>query len=82
MEVGAFFHFGLKTCLHTSNPGGQAPASGFNPSARNAEQWILTAKSMGAKYAVLTARHEDGFCLWPNISTSITGPWAWVRTSY
>jgi len=69
LEVGAFFHFGLKTCLHTSNPDGQAPASGFNPVALNAEQWILTAKSMGAKYAVLTARHEDGFCLWPTKTT-------------
>lgn len=69
LEVGAFFHFGLKTCLHTSNPDGQAPASGFNPVALNAEQWILTAKSMGAKYAVLTARHEDGFCLWPTQTT-------------
>jgi alpha-L-fucosidase len=41
----------------------------FNPTELNAEQWVLAAKSMGTKYVVLTARHEQGFCLWPTTTT-------------
>ncbi len=37
----------------------------FNPTELNTDQWIETAKKMGAKYAVLTAKHGSGFTLWP-----------------
>lgn len=40
------------------------PVSAFNPSKLNTDQWILAAKRAGAKYAVLTAKHGTGFCLW------------------
>jgi alpha-L-fucosidase len=40
------------------------PVSVFNPSKLNTDQWILAAKSAGAKYAVLTAKHGTGFALW------------------
>ncbi len=40
------------------------PLTVFNPSKLNTDQWILAAKSAGAKYAVLTAKHGTGFCLW------------------
>ncbi len=40
------------------------PLSAFNPSRLNTDQWILAAKKAGAKYAVLTAKHGTGFCLW------------------
>ena len=36
----------------------------FNPSKLNTDQWIKAAKSAGAKYAILTAKHGTGFCLW------------------
>ncbi len=66
MEVGAFIHYSIDTygSLH-----GQMPASGFNPADLDAEQWVLAAKAMGAGYVVLTARHEQGFCLWPTATT-------------
>ncbi len=41
------------------------PLAIFNPSKLNTDQWIQAAKSAGAKYAILTAKHGTGFCLWP-----------------
>jgi len=66
MELGVFIHYSIDTYGSRS---GASPASAFNPTALNAEQWVLAAKSMGAKYVVLTARHEQGFCLWPTATT-------------
>ncbi len=40
------------------------PASSFNPSRIDTDQWIRAAKSAGARYAVLTAKHGTGFALW------------------
>ncbi len=37
----------------------------FNPTKFNAAEWAGIAKSAGTRYVVLTAKHCDGFCLWP-----------------
>ena len=37
----------------------------FNPTELNTDQWLETAQKLGAKYAVLTAKHGSGFTLWP-----------------
>jgi alpha-L-fucosidase len=37
----------------------------FNPVLFNAEEWVKTAKNSGMKYLTITAKHHDGFCLWP-----------------
>jgi alpha-L-fucosidase len=66
MEIGVFIHYSIDTY---GSKHGQSPASDFSPTELNAEQWVLAAKGMGAKYVVLTARHEQGFCLWPTATT-------------
>jgi alpha-L-fucosidase len=43
---------------------GSAHASTYNPTHLDVRQWIQTAHDMGARYAVLTAKHMSGFCLW------------------
>lgn len=41
----------------------------FNPVLFNADEWVKTAKDAGMKYLTITARHHDGFCLWPSAFT-------------
>ncbi len=69
MELGAFFHYSIDAYAEKGSLPGQTPASKFNPTNINVEQWVKAAKSMGATFAVLTARHEQGFCLWPTKTT-------------
>jgi len=50
----------------------------FHPSKLNTDQWIAAAKSAGAKYAVLVAKHGTGFSLWPTKANDYTisqTPW-------
>ncbi len=68
-EVGAFFHYTLNPFTGQEHGDGQEPPSKFNPTDLDMDQWIRTAKDLGARYAVLTARHEGGFCLWPTKTT-------------
>lgn len=73
----AFFHFSICTfsgCEHNSGSGswGSGPASAFDPRRADPEQWVLAAKAFGAGGAVLTARHEGGFCLFPSNHSNYT----------
>ncbi len=72
LELGAFIVYGLNTYTGEEHAEGKDPASKFNPTELDAEQWVAAAKAMGAKYATLTARHEGGFCLWPSKTTDYT----------
>ena len=57
--------------------GKESPAL-FNPSALDTRQWVRTAKAAGFGYAILTAKHHDGFCLWPTRTTEHSvknSPW-------
>ncbi|HAO80406.1 MAG TPA: hypothetical protein DCQ92_15850 [Verrucomicrobia subdivision 3 bacterium] len=69
LELGVFIHYSIDVYAEPSSPSGGTPASAFNPTELNVEQWVLAAKAMGATFAVLTARHEEGFCLWPTKTT-------------
>ena len=76
-QIGAFVHFGPATYLK-SDFFALPPATLFNPSGLDAEQWVKTAKSFGAKYIVLTAKHHNGYCLWPTKTTDYSvknSPW-------
>lgn len=78
MELGAFYHFGMSTFTGEEHGLGRGSPAIFNPKELDARQWVSAAKAMGARYAVLTARHEDGFCLWPTETTDYcvrNSPW-------
>ncbi|ASK62228.1 hypothetical protein CFK37_08665 [Virgibacillus phasianinus] len=73
-EFGLFIHFGLRTFYEGYVDFDKRPMypARFNPSALDCEQWILTAKAAGMKYAVLTAKHHDGFSNWPSRFTDFS----------
>ena len=55
-EIGAFFHFTTNTFTGAEHGDGTATPADFNPTKLDVDQWMEAAKSLGAKYAVLTAR--------------------------
>lgn len=66
-EIIAFFHYGINTYEDYVNEGdGTAPAAIFNPTSLDCHQWMRTLKMAGIPAAILTAKHADGFCLWPS----------------
>ncbi len=78
LEVGVIIHFSTNTFLNREWGDGTASPSTFNPAHVDTDQWMQAAKSGGAKYAVLVAKHHDGFALWPSKQTDYSvknSPW-------
>jgi len=72
LGYGMFIHFGMSTFVGKELPSGKDPASLYAPDRLDVDQWVSVARDAGMKYAVLTAKHVAGHCLWPSKHTDYT----------
>jgi len=78
MEYIAFAHFGINTFTGKEWGDGTEDPKLFNPSAFDARQWVKACKDAGIKQLIITAKHHDGFCMWPSRYTEHSvknSPW-------
>ncbi|HSB76647.1 MAG TPA: alpha-L-fucosidase, partial [Terriglobales bacterium] len=64
LRFGVSYHFSMNTFTGNDYETGSVPASTYNPTHLDVRQWLRAARDLGARYAVLTAKHMSGFCLW------------------
>ncbi len=68
-EFGLFCHFGINTFYGKEWSDGTLSPLRFSPTRLDPAQWVEEAQNAGMKYVVFTAKHHDGFCLWPSKTT-------------
>lgn len=77
-ELAIFLHFGVNTFTDREWGDGTEDPAIFAPTGLDPMQWARTARAAGFRAMVLTAKHHDGFCLWPSRTTDHSverSPW-------
>src|SRR5574341_68138 len=77
-ELALFLHFGVNTFTDREWGDGREDPAVFAPARLDAHQWARAARAAGFRAIILTAKHHDGFCLWPTATTGhsvASSPW-------
>ena len=75
--MGMFVHYGPATWRDWAHPDQPTPLASLHPDI-DTDEWVSVAQDLGARYVVLVAKHEEGFCMWQTATTDygiLSTPW-------